>query len=91
MPEGKPKKSYQRYFETQDLMFPVRNTNDQFENKHKIIGIEIDGKFKEHALKKLKKNEPIRDTFNGADLIIFYDKNQIRLASKMRKERCFTD
>lgn len=69
------KKVYQKYFETEQLMFPVKHQSEYFNNKDKIIGIEVDGKFKAYSLKKLKRKKlPIQDTFNGKQLMIYFDK-----------------
>lgn len=73
------KEAYQRYFQNQKLLFPVTAENNILKNKDKIIGIEVDGKFKAYPFKKLRKIEsPLKDEFKGKTISIFFDKeNQI--------------
>jgi len=69
------KKPYTGYEKSDDLMFPVSQTNPLFKNKEKVIGIEIDGKFKAYPFSKLKKlKEDLNDEFNGHSLIVKFDK-----------------
>ncbi len=66
---------YTKYETSQKLMFPVSKESDVLQRKEKVIGIEVDGKFKAYSFKKLRKSKkPIKDTFNGKKIIIEYDR-----------------
>lgn len=66
---------YPRYESSDDLMFPVSQTKPLFKNKEKVIGIEIDGKFKAYPFSKLKKLKgDLNDNFNSLELVVKFDK-----------------
>ncbi len=69
------KTPYQKYVSSDKLLFPVSFESDILNKKDKVIGIEVDGKFKAYPLKNLEKSEGvIQDIFNGQELNILYDK-----------------
>ena len=66
---------YEEYEFEPTLMFTPKHTSKAFKNKERIIGIEINGKFKAYPFSKLKKlPQPVKDTFEGVDIQIHYDK-----------------
>ncbi len=66
---------YERYESSPDLMFPVDEESDILSKKEKVIGVEIDGKFKAYPFSELKKAKgTVSDTFQGVDLKIQYNK-----------------
>ncbi len=70
------KTPYQSYETSNKLLFPVSNESDILDRKSKVIGIEINGRFKAYPFKRLKKsNSPISDVFNGENLIIEYNQS----------------
>ena len=69
------KTPYTRYENSDNLMFPVSKTNPLYNNKEKVIGIEIDGKFKAYPFSKLKKLKgDLNDELNGHNLVVKFDK-----------------
>ncbi len=69
------KTPYTRYESSDKLMFPVSQSKPLFKNKEKVIGIEIDGKFKAYPFSKLKKIKgDLNDQFNGKELVVKFDK-----------------
>ncbi len=70
------KTPYTRYENTDDLMFPVSQSKSIFKNKEKVIGLEIDGKFKAYPFSKLQKIKgDLNDIFNEKTLVIKFDKS----------------
>ena len=68
-------KAYGAYLVSDRLMFPVNNKDSRISNKEKIIGLEIDGKFKAYPFNKLKSEKfPITDVLNGQEILIYYDR-----------------
>ena len=67
--------AYESYIQNQTLLFPVNTSSPRFNNKDKVIGIEVHGHFKAYPLKKLKrKKSPIVDDFQGEELFIYYNR-----------------
>lgn len=67
---------YSGYTETEALYFPVNNSSDQMFAKTRVIGLEIDGKFKAFPMDLLAKtNGTIKDTFAGQELLVHYNGN----------------
>ena len=65
---------YENYEQSEDLMFPVNLKSDLLPNKEKVIGIEIDGKFKAYPFSELEKSKgTITDYFMGKELKVVYD------------------
>ncbi len=68
------RKVYEGYELREDLMFPVNQKSDLLSNKEKIIGIEIEGKFKAYPFSAFEKSEgEVIDYFMGKELKIIYD------------------
>lgn len=66
---------YENYEFEPTLMFKPKYTSKVFKNKERIIGIEINDKYKAYAFSKLKKlPQPVKDTFEGVEILIHYDK-----------------
>lgn len=66
---------YENYEFEPSLLFTPKHTNKIIKNKERIIGIEINGKYKAYAFSQLKKlPQPVKDSFEGVEIQIFYDK-----------------
>ena len=67
---------YQGYEKTDLLMFPVNNSSNKLAKKARVLGVEVDGKYKAYPLKQLRRTKQaiIEDSFNGQDLQIHFDK-----------------
>lgn len=59
------------------IMFPVSGTDDRLFEKAIVYGIEIDNKFKAYPLEELREVEILEETFNGVNLMISIDENNI--------------
>ena len=68
------KSPYIDYEKTDKLMFPVSQKNKSLRTKERIIGIEVNGKYKAypHSVFTKKKNS-ISDIFNGKNVSIVFD------------------
>lgn len=69
------KSPYEEYEESANLYFPVEELSDEFSVKEKILGIEVDGKFRAYPYKELKKHggNRLEDTLNNVDYTIVFD------------------
>lgn len=65
---------YQRYDQEEAIYFPVVATNDQLPKKEKVIGVEVNGRYKAYPFSKLaKQNRIVKDVVNGQHLFIEFD------------------
>lgn len=65
---------YERYAENTRLMFPVKNNSDLFPPKERVIGVEVNGRYKAYPFSELSKTTGrITDKFNGVKLRIYFD------------------
>jgi hypothetical protein len=68
---------YPEYYDSEKVWFPVANKNDAMHPKAKILGLEINSKYKAYPFSELEKSrEILRDNFNGQDLLIHYNKKE---------------
>lgn len=66
--------AYHEYDKTIDLPFPVSYQNKRLPLKSKVIGLEVDGKFKAYPFSMLKNNNGlIEDFFNGMKVRIRFN------------------
>jgi len=70
---------YGKYDRSTDIMFPVDNLDNTYHPKERVLGVEVDGKYKAYPFEELAKAGPrVKDNFSGKTLDIRYDKkNQI--------------
>jgi len=70
---------YGNYDRSTDIMFPVDNLDNTYHPKERVLGVEVDGKYKAYPFEELAKAGPrVKDNFSGKTLDIRYDKkNQI--------------
>lgn len=65
---------YAGYEDSQELIFPVKFRAKGYHPKERVIGIELDGRFKAYPFSELSKRpEDIRDTLAGRDIIVRFD------------------
>lgn len=69
------KDPYPYYYESENVWFPVENESDLYHPKTKILGIQVNGKYKAYPFPELeKKGELLVDNFNGAEIQIQFNK-----------------
>jgi hypothetical protein len=57
---------YGDYYENGDIYFPLSFRSSQYHPKERVIGIEVDGKFKAYPFAELSQvQSPLEDTFAG--------------------------
>lgn len=79
------KTPYEKYVESDKLMFPVSKTSTKLKNKALIAGISVNGKYKAYPFSALAKKEgKIIDEFEGETIEIIYDKssNSVRILNE---------
>ncbi len=68
---------YPDYYDSEKVWFPVANKNDAMPPKAKILGLEINGKYKAYPFSELQKsNGIVEETVDGQDLLIHYNKKE---------------
>ena len=65
---------YGSYDDDRELYFPVNARSARYHPKERVIGFEVDGKFKAYPFAELAKVEsPVEDSFGGRDLVVVFD------------------
>lgn len=65
---------YGSYDEDQVLYFPVNARSTRYHPKERVIGFELDGKFKAYPFVELARvKSPLKDHFGGKNLVIVFD------------------
>jgi hypothetical protein len=65
---------YGSYDKDRELYFPVNARSARYHPKERVIGFELDGKFKAYPFAELAKVEsPLEDRFGGRDLVVVFD------------------
>ncbi len=65
---------YQGYEQRPDILFPVSHESKAWPAKERVLGIEVNGKYKAYPFSELQKKEsPFTDTINGQELLLHYD------------------
>ena len=65
---------YGSYDNNQELYFPVNARSARYHPKERVLGIELDGRFKAYPFAELAKTEsPLEDRFGGQDLVVLFD------------------
>ncbi len=69
------KNPYPDYEHSTSIYFPVNKRDALFHPKEKVIGVQVDGKFKVYPFSELKKSKGkiVTDVFQGETLKIIYD------------------
>lgn len=79
---------YQGYEDTEDIYFPIKNSDKRLPAKLLIYGISIDGKFKAYDYDKLIQKGELSDTLNGHSLeISITDEDEIIVFDKSANKR----
>ncbi|VAX33104.1 hypothetical protein MNBD_NITROSPINAE05-131 [hydrothermal vent metagenome] len=66
---------YKGYYKSSRLMFTVKNQNKIYHPKERVIGLEIDGKFKAYPFSELAQaQQPVADKLNGIAIEVTFDK-----------------
>lgn len=61
---------YGDYDQSPQTLFPLEHTSDKLFAKDRIIGIELNGKFKAYKFDLLKQSGEIKDTLNGQNVTL---------------------
>jgi hypothetical protein len=66
---------YSGYERERGLYFPVSDRSRRYHPKERVLGLEIDGKFRAYPFAELSRTgqREIRDQFNGRDLRVEFD------------------
>ena len=65
---------YGNYDDDQELYFPVNARSARYHPKERVIGIELDGRFKAYPFAELARvQSPLEDSFGGQDLVLMFD------------------
>jgi Protein of unknown function (DUF3179) len=66
---------YDQYSTSEKLYFPVNNQSRAFHPKEKVIGIQLNGKFKAYAFSELSQSNSsiIKDTFSNQQIEILFN------------------
>lgn len=65
---------YGNYDDDRELYFPVNARSARYHPKERVIGFELDGKFKAYPFTELAKAEsPLKDSFGGRNLVVVFD------------------
>ena len=68
---------YPEYYTSEKVWFPVANTDDAMHPKTKVLGLEVNGKFKAYPFPELKKTkEAVPDELNGMEFLVHYNKKE---------------
>jgi len=66
---------YMGYYTSSRLMFGVKNRNEAYHPKERVIGLELGGEFKAYPFSELAKaKQPVTDQLNGASIKVIFDK-----------------
>ncbi len=65
---------YMGYYTSSRLMFGVKNRNQAYHPKERVLGLELGGKFKAYPFSELAKaKQPVTDKLNGATVTVIFD------------------
>ena len=68
---------YVGYDQSEALYFPVDKLNKSYHPKERVLGIDVNGKYKAYPFSELQRsNNQFWDTFNGQKFKILFDKDQ---------------
>lgn len=66
---------YEGYDHDPTLLFRPKHMSKAFKNKERVVGVEVGGQHRAYPFSRLKKQpQPVRDTLNGVEILIHYDK-----------------
>ena len=65
---------YVGYDDSKSLYFPVKKRNRAYHPKEKIIGVEVNGRYKAYPFSELERaGSEIEDSFNGKKFRVLFD------------------
>jgi len=65
---------YRDYEKRESVFFPISNKNSDYHAKEMVLGIVVNGSYRAYPYSELaKSNSPVKDNFNGLELLIAYD------------------
>jgi hypothetical protein len=65
---------YESYERSRDLYFPVASSDPRYHPKERVIGLELDGRFKAYPFVELGRAQaPLQDTLGGRRVTVHYD------------------
>lgn len=70
---------YGNYSQTNDTLFPIKNSDNRLSPKTVVYGIEVGGKFKAYPEDTLKSKGMIKDTVNGHPIELHYNDGLISI------------
>ena len=73
---------YQKYIESDKIMFPVAIADARLAAKKVVYGIEIDGKFIAYESEYLKKRSPMVESFGKRTLEVSFEKGMVAARDK---------
>jgi len=77
---------YVGYDDSESLYFPVKKRNRAYHPKERIIGVEVNGKYKAYPFSELERaGNEIEDSFNGKKLRVLFD-NEAQAARIVNEE-----
>jgi len=70
------KDPYAGYQDSKGVWFPVADKDPRYHPKERVMGLELDGRFKAYPFAELSKGaEEVKDRFNGRELTVRYRPN----------------
>ena len=65
---------YGGYLNSEGIYFPIERLDPRYHPKERLLGIEVDGRFKGYPYSELSRTEtPFVDRFNGEEIQLHYD------------------
>lgn len=80
---------YGNYDQSSDLFFPVSKQDNRLPVKTRVLGIEVEGKFKAYVIEKLALNQKIVDQFNGHVLDLAYNDGVVVIRDNTTNQTIF--
>lgn len=81
------KSPYGDYDKSSQIYFPVEHQSDKLFAKDRIIGIELNGKFKAYKFDSLKQEREVKDYINSQQItLIMDDKDQVTVTDQNDKK-----
>jgi len=79
---------YPEYYTSEKVWFPIQNTNDTMHPKTKVLGLEVNEKFKAYPFPELKKmKDTVHDIVNGKEVLVhFNDKEESAYITDLNNE-----
>lgn len=78
---------YQKYIESEKIMFPVAIADARLAAKKVVYGVEVDGKYIAYESEYLKKRSPMVESFGDRTLAVAYEKGMVSAKDKKTGEQ----